>query len=108
MSETKKSFAVAALELFRVDGEAFLDRSETRQAVVSDARLSISYLLMNAAATLIAGYGLLANSEAVVIGAMLIAMLYGPILGIGLALAELDVGCSPPRWRRRSSACCGC
>jgi uncharacterized hydrophobic protein (TIGR00271 family) len=91
MSETQKSFAGAALELFRVDGEAFLDRSETRQAIVSNARLSISYLLMNAAATLIAGYGLLANSEAVVIGAMLIAMLYGPILGIGLALAELDV-----------------
>jgi uncharacterized hydrophobic protein (TIGR00271 family) len=45
---------------------------------------------MNAAATLIAGYGLLANSEAVIIGAMLIAMLYGPILAIGLAFAELD------------------
>jgi uncharacterized hydrophobic protein (TIGR00271 family) len=91
MTETRKPFAGAEFELFKVDGEAYLDRNETRQVVASGARLSISYLLMNAAATLIAGYGLLANSEAVVIGAMLIAMLYGPILGIGLALAELDV-----------------
>jgi len=91
MSETPQSFAGAALKLLRIDREAFFDLSETRQAVAAGAQLSISYLLMNASATLIAGYGLLANSEAVVIGAMLIAMLYGPILGIGLALAELDV-----------------
>ncbi|MFM9939019.1 MAG: DUF389 domain-containing protein [Hyphomicrobiaceae bacterium] len=45
---------------------------------------------MNAAATLIAGFGLLADSDAVIIGAMLIAMLYGPIIALGLALAELD------------------
>ncbi|TAH65239.1 MAG: DUF389 domain-containing protein [Rhodopseudomonas palustris] len=77
--------------LFQIEGESYLDRAQTRQAVAAGARLSVSYFLMNAAATLIAGYGLLANSEAVVIGAMLIAMLYGPILGIGLALAELDV-----------------
>ena len=36
--------------------------------MVSNAGLSISNLLMNAAATLIAGYGLLTNPEAVVIG----------------------------------------
>lgn len=66
------------------------DREETRRGVTDGARLSVNYLLMNAAATLIAGYGLLSNSEAVIIGAMLIAMLYGPILAIGLAFAELD------------------
>jgi len=76
--------------LFKIEGETYFDLAETRLAIAGNARLSISYFLMNAAATLIAGYGLLANSEAVVIGAMLIAMLYGPILGIGLALAELD------------------
>jgi len=46
---------------------------------------------MNAAATLIAGFGLLQNSPAVIIGAMLIAMLFGPIVGIALALAEANV-----------------
>jgi uncharacterized hydrophobic protein (TIGR00271 family) len=46
---------------------------------------------MNAASTLIAGFGLLENSPAVIIGAMLIAMLFGPILGIALGLAEADM-----------------
>jgi uncharacterized hydrophobic protein (TIGR00271 family) len=46
---------------------------------------------MNLAATLIAGFGLLENSPAVIIGAMLIAMLFGPIVGIALALAEADL-----------------
>jgi uncharacterized hydrophobic protein (TIGR00271 family) len=61
-----------------------------RRAVEAGSRPSGSYFLMNAAATLIAGFGLLADSDAVIIGAMLIAMLYGPILAIGFALAELD------------------
>lgn len=63
----------------------------TRRTVAGGAVLSGSYLAMNAAATLIAGFGLLSDSVAVVIGAMLIAMLYGPILGIALALAEADL-----------------
>jgi uncharacterized hydrophobic protein (TIGR00271 family) len=46
---------------------------------------------MNVAATLIAGFGLLENSPAVIIGAMLIAMLFGPIVGIAMALAEADL-----------------
>src|SRR5271166_4948441 len=50
-----------------------------------------AYLGMNAAATLIAGFGLLENSPAVIIGAMLIAMLFGPIVGIALGLAEADM-----------------
>lgn len=38
-----------------------------------------------------ASYGLLSNSTAVVIGAMIIAMLLGPISGIALALVDGDV-----------------
>ena len=78
-------------DLFHIASEDPADREKTRVVATSGATLSVSYFVMNAAATLIAGYGLLANSEAVIIGAMLIAMLYGPILAIGLALAELDV-----------------
>jgi len=63
-------------------------RTATREAVASGSALSGPFLAMNAAATLIAGFGLLQNSEAVIIGAMLIAMLFGPIVGIALALAE--------------------
>jgi uncharacterized hydrophobic protein (TIGR00271 family) len=45
---------------------------------------------MNALATLVAGYGLFANSTAVVIGAMLIAMLLGPIMGLAMGLVDGD------------------
>jgi uncharacterized membrane protein len=61
------------------------------QSAQSGAALTGSYLAMNAAATLIAGFGLFENSPAVIIGAMLIAMLFGPIVGIALALAEADM-----------------
>jgi len=66
-------------------------RAATREAVTSGASLTGAYLAMNAAATLIAGFGLLQNSPAVIIGAMLIAMLFGPIVGIALGLAEANV-----------------
>ena len=66
-------------------------RAEVRESVASGAALNGSYLAMNLAAALIAGFGLLENSPAVIIGAMLIAMLYGPIVGIALGLAEADL-----------------
>jgi len=46
---------------------------------------------MNACATLLAGFGLMQNSPAVIIGAMLVAMLFGPLMGIALGLAESDM-----------------
>jgi uncharacterized hydrophobic protein (TIGR00271 family) len=67
------------------------ERGRVREVVTSGSRLTGTYLAMNAAATLIAAFGLLENSPAVIIGAMLIAMLFGPLVGIGLALAEADV-----------------
>src|SRR5271167_2735253 len=66
-------------------------RAAIRESVTSGAALNGSYLAMNVAATLIAGFGLLENSPAVIIGAMLIAMLFGPIVGIAMALAEADL-----------------
>jgi uncharacterized hydrophobic protein (TIGR00271 family) len=46
---------------------------------------------MNVLAATIAAYGLLANSPAVVIGAMIVAMLLGPIMGTSLALVDGDI-----------------
>jgi uncharacterized hydrophobic protein (TIGR00271 family) len=66
-------------------------RSATRESVACGSALTGAYLAMNAAATLIAGFGLLQNSPAVIIGAMLIAMLFGPIVGIALGLAEANM-----------------
>ena len=61
------------------------------QDIHDRASLSGSYLLMNTLATIIASYGLFANSPAVVIGAMIVAMLLSPILGVALALVDSDI-----------------
>ena len=72
-------------------------------------------VVMNALATVVACYGLLANSSAVVIGAMILAMLLGPISGVALALVEGNLallrkaslavsGGSRLFWRQRSSS----
>jgi len=66
-------------------------RIQTRRSAEEAAALGRSYLLMNAAATLIAGFGLFEDSPAVIIGAMLIAALLGPIQGTAMALAEADL-----------------
>lgn len=66
-------------------------RIATRESIASGAFLSAPYLAMNVAAALIAGLGLMENSPATIIGAMLLAMLYGPIVGTGLGLAEADL-----------------
>lgn len=62
-----------------------------RAGIHSGAELNAAYLLMNILAATIASYGLFANSPAVVIGAMIIAMLLGPITGISLALVDNDL-----------------
>jgi uncharacterized hydrophobic protein (TIGR00271 family) len=48
------------------------------------------FWLMNALSSVIARYSLLANSAAVVIGAMFVAMLLGPISGVALGLNDGD------------------
>lgn len=67
------------------------DRGAIRRSIDLGARLTSPYIAMNALATVVAAYGLLANSTAVVIGAMIIAMLLGPIMGLALALVDGDV-----------------
>lgn len=61
-----------------------------RESIRANASLTSAYITMNALATVVASYGLLSNSAAVVIGAMIIAMLLGPITGIALALVDGD------------------
>jgi uncharacterized hydrophobic protein (TIGR00271 family) len=70
------------------------DESElarVRATVASGAAITGPYLAMNTAAALLASFGLLQNSPAVIIGAMLVAMLFGPIVGIALGLAQADM-----------------
>lgn len=55
--------------------------------VFADANIDRYYFIMVVLSCTVATYGLLSNSTAVVIGAMLIAPLMGPILGGALAVA---------------------
>ncbi len=68
------------------------DRKAVRRSIDITARLSSPFIVMNTLATIVAAYGLLADSTAVVIGAMIIAMLLGPIMGLALALVDGDAG----------------
>jgi uncharacterized hydrophobic protein (TIGR00271 family) len=65
-------------------------RASVRAAIALNSAFDVPYVTMNALATVVAFYGLLENSAAVVIGAMIIAMLLGPISGISLALIDQD------------------
>jgi uncharacterized hydrophobic protein (TIGR00271 family) len=60
------------------------------EAVRRNSALDLPHTLMNVLAASIASYGLLADSTAVVIGAMIVAMLLNPILGVSMGLAESD------------------
>lgn len=55
--------------------------------VYRDARPDVDFFIMMGLSTLIATAGLVQNSVAVIIGAMLVAPLFSPLLGISLALA---------------------
>lgn len=61
-----------------------------RQSVRDEGQLTKSYMLMCGLSAGIAALGLLQSSTAVVIGAMLISPLMGPIASMGFGFASLD------------------
>ncbi|TDQ28954.1 DUF389 domain-containing protein [Zeaxanthinibacter enoshimensis] len=67
------------------------DREATMEAIIADIPFKghTSWILV--CSIFIASVGLNANSTAVVIGAMLISPLMGPILGIGMSIAINDI-----------------
>ena len=70
--------------------EALGPHATLREAIRTGANFDSAFVLMNILSAVIASYGLLENSPAVVIGAMIIAMLLGPIAGTALALVDGD------------------
>ncbi len=64
--------------------------SEIYRDVYENRQFNATYFLMMVMSCLIALLGLLENSAAVIIGAMLISPLMGPILSCGLALTAAD------------------
>ena len=71
-----------------IDG---VDRIAVLEAVFDNGRLGPRYAFMVVMSCGIAMLGLLQNSAAVIIGAMLIAPLMGPIIELGMGLATFDL-----------------
>lgn len=65
-------------------------RAITLAKVARDARLTRQYVLLCVLSAAIATLGLLTNSTAVVIGAMLVSPLMSPIMALGFGLATFD------------------
>jgi uncharacterized hydrophobic protein (TIGR00271 family) len=63
-------------------------RVDLVDSVQSSAAWTFDYIVLMVLSTVIAGIGLIQNSAAVVIGAMLVAPLMTPLLGLGLALVQ--------------------
>lgn len=81
-----KKFLVELLD-FRED----TDRDETIEAIKKDISFKGATAWILVCSIFVASIGLNANSTAVVIGAMLISPLMGPILGVGLSVAVNDI-----------------
>lgn len=75
--------------LWRIRGQ-HIDRAAVLAHIDDGARLDARYALMVTLACGIAMLGLLQNSVAVIIGAMLISPLMGPIIALGMSLATFD------------------
>jgi uncharacterized hydrophobic protein (TIGR00271 family) len=81
-----KKFFVELLDI-----RADTDRDNTMNAIKADIPLKGATAWILICSIFVASIGLNANSTAVVIGAMLISPLMGPILGIGLSIAINDI-----------------
>ncbi|MDD5240530.1 MAG: TIGR00341 family protein [Sulfuricella sp.] len=67
------------------------NREEAEQYAASIGRLNPAFVFLVVVSSAIATFGLLLNSVAVIIGAMLIAPLMGPIILLGFSVAMTDI-----------------
>jgi uncharacterized hydrophobic protein (TIGR00271 family) len=74
-----------------LDFRADIDKDDTMNAIKADISFKGATAWILICSVFVASVGLNANSTAVVIGAMLISPLIGPILGIGLSIAINDI-----------------
>lgn len=101
LAETHASFSRVMFSFrlwWRSDVVGTVDQTAVIEKRREDCLLSSRYLLMLAMSAGIAILGLLLSSPAVVIGAMLLSPLMGPILGLGFGLAIGDFD-----WTRQSA-----
>jgi uncharacterized hydrophobic protein (TIGR00271 family) len=64
--------------------------NQLRHELLLDSRLSLNYLVLAVCSCIIATIGLVTNSPAVIIGAMIVAPLMMPLRGLALAAVEGD------------------
>lgn len=83
-----RRLAIQLVRWYRIQVVGQVDHAEVVGEVSPDANLSRRYLFMIVASCAIATIGLLQNSPAVIIGAMLISPLMGPIMGLGFRCAS--------------------
>ncbi len=67
------------------------DQMETYRGVHRGARPDVDFFVMIGLATLLATFGLLLDSAAVIIGAMLVAPLFTPLIALCLAIAQGNI-----------------
>jgi uncharacterized hydrophobic protein (TIGR00271 family) len=67
---------------------SMVEIEETRDSLLSASEFTWDYVVMNVLAAILATYGLFANSSAVIIGSMIIAMLLGPISSLALGIID--------------------
>lgn len=68
------------------------EREEVEATIETAASPSVDFFVMIGLSATIASFGLLQNSPAVIIGAMLVAPLMGAIIGVGLGVVTGDPG----------------
>ena len=74
-------------------------RAAVRSNIELNSEFDLAHVAMNGFATIVACYGLFENSPVVVIGAMVIAMLLGPISGVALGLVDKNNNLPFGRWQ---------
>jgi uncharacterized hydrophobic protein (TIGR00271 family) len=67
------------------------ERMEVYKSVRRGARPDVDFFVMIGLSAIIAVYGLLQDSSAVIIGAMLVAPLFTPVLALSLAIVQGDI-----------------
>jgi uncharacterized hydrophobic protein (TIGR00271 family) len=65
-----------------------IEIEQTRESLLSASVFSWDYIVMNSLAATLATYGLFANNSTAIIGAMIIAMLLGPISSLALGIID--------------------
>ncbi len=99
LRSTLKSFWNELLSYFNV-AEDLEPQNEVEQSIRSSVSFKGSQLLVLIFAIFIASLGLNTDSIPVIIGAMLISPLMGPIIGMGLAIGIEDYGITCPLLRQ--------